>query len=109
MGHMQHNARDPLRDHVHGKVYRITCTDRPLVKPAAIDGAPITTLLKNLELPEYRTRYRTQRELRGRAASEVLPAVKAWVNDRKKNDPAYEKLLLEGLWATWGQNQVDQE
>lgn len=109
VGHMQHNARDPLRDHVHGKVYRITCTDRPLVKPAEIDGAPIATLLKNLELPEYRTRYRTQRELRGRAASEVLPAVKAWVNDRKKNDPAYEKLLLEGLWATWGQNQVDQE
>ena len=24
VGHMQHNARDPLRDHVHGRIYRIT-------------------------------------------------------------------------------------
>ena len=24
IGHMQHNARDPLRDHVHGRIYRIT-------------------------------------------------------------------------------------
>lgn len=109
VGHMQHNARDPLRDHVHGKVYRITYPSRPLVKPAEIDGASIATLLKNLELPEYRSRYRTHRELRGRPASGVLPAVKAWVKSREKNDPSYEKFLLEGLWVTWGQNQVDQE
>ena len=24
IGHMQHNARDPLRDHMHGRIYRIT-------------------------------------------------------------------------------------
>ena len=24
IGHMQHNARDPLRDHVHGRIYRVT-------------------------------------------------------------------------------------
>ncbi|MEX0275022.1 MAG: PVC-type heme-binding CxxCH protein, partial [Flavobacteriaceae bacterium] len=23
IGHMQHNARDPLRDHVHGRIYRV--------------------------------------------------------------------------------------
>ena len=34
VGHMQHSARDPLRDHVHGRVYRITHSTRPLVKPA---------------------------------------------------------------------------
>ncbi|MEZ5431909.1 MAG: hypothetical protein R3F31_12195 [Verrucomicrobiales bacterium] len=30
IGHMQHNARDPLRDHVHGRIYRITYPSRPL-------------------------------------------------------------------------------
>ena len=35
IGHMQHNARDPLRDHVHGRIYRITYPSRPLVKPAS--------------------------------------------------------------------------
>ena len=34
IGHMQHNARDPFRDHVHGRVYRITYPSRPLVEPA---------------------------------------------------------------------------
>ena len=109
VGHMQHNARDPLRDHVHGRIYRITYPGRPLVEPAVIDGAPITTLLDNLKLPEYRSRYRSQRELRGRPASEVIPAAKAWVAGLDQADPNYESWLLEGLWATWGQNRPDQE
>lgn len=109
VGHMQHNARDPLRDHVHGKVYRITYPSRPLVKPAEIVGASIPTLLQNLELPEYRSRYRTHRELRGRPAAEVLPAVKAWVSAREPDAEDYEQRLLEGLWVTWGQNAIDQE
>jgi glucose/arabinose dehydrogenase/mono/diheme cytochrome c family protein len=108
IGHMQHNARDPLRDHVHGRIYRITYPSRPLVTPAKIDGASVNELLNNLKLPEYRTRYRTRRELRGRPANEVLPAVKAWVAGLDKNDPRYEHHMLEALWVTWGLNQVDQ-
>ena len=102
IGHMQHNARDPFRDHVHGRIYRITYPSRPLVKPAQVEGAPIATLLENLKEPELRTRYRTRRELRGRPASEVLPAVKAWA---AKQTEVHAK--LEALWVTWGMNQVD--
>ena len=39
VGHMQHSARDPLRDHKHGRIYRITYPDRPLVKLAKIHNA----------------------------------------------------------------------
>ncbi|HAH36862.1 MAG TPA: dehydrogenase, partial [Algoriphagus sp.] len=46
IGHMQHNARDPLRDHVHGRIYRVTYPSRPLVIPAKIDGAEIPELLE---------------------------------------------------------------
>ncbi|MHB1178427.1 MAG: PVC-type heme-binding CxxCH protein [Daejeonella sp.] len=108
IGHMQHNARDPLRDHTHGRIYRITYPSRPLVKPANVAGASIDELLNNLKLPEYRTRYRTRRELRGRKASEVLPHVKAWVAKLDKKDNRYEHHLLEALWVSWGLNQVDQ-
>ncbi|MBL9211153.1 MAG: c-type cytochrome [Opitutaceae bacterium] len=107
IGHMQHNARDPNRDHDHGRVYRITHQTRPLVKPAKVAGASIPELLENLKLPEYRTRYRTRRELRGRPAAEVLPAVRAWVAKLDRNDPAYEHHLAEAVWATWAQNQPD--
>ncbi len=109
IGHMQHNARDPLRDHMHGRVYRITYPSRPLVTPAKIDGASIEVLLDNLKLPEYRTRYRTRRELRGRDANEVLPKLKKWVAALDKNDPRYEHHMLEALWVSWGLNKVDQD
>ncbi|MCE6991552.1 PVC-type heme-binding CxxCH protein [Dyadobacter sp. CY323] len=109
IGHMQHNARDPLRDHSHGRVYRITYPSRPLVTPAKVAGASVEELLGNLKLPEYRTRYRTRRELRGRNASEVLPKLTAWVASLDKNDPRYEHHVLEGLWVSWGLNKVDQK
>ncbi|QIP14654.1 c-type cytochrome [Spirosoma aureum] len=109
IGHMQHNARDPLRDHSHGRIYRITYPSRPLVKPASIDGASIDVLLDNLKLPEYRTRYRTRRELRGRDVNQVLTRLNTWVAGLDKNDPRYEHHLLEGLWVSWGMNKVDQK
>ncbi|ASO06614.1 PVC-type heme-binding CxxCH protein [Arenibacter algicola] len=107
IGHMQHNARDPLRDHVHGRIYRITYPSRPLVEPAKIVDASIDELLDNLKLPEYRTRYRTKRELRARDASEVLSKLKTWVSSLDTNDPRYEHHVLEALWVTWGLNKVD--
>jgi len=107
IGHMQHNARDPNRDHEHGRIYRITYPSRPLVKPAVVAGASIPDLLENLKLPEYRARYRTRRELRGRPASEVILAVKAWAAKLDKADPRYEHHLCEALWATWAQNRPD--
>jgi len=109
IGHMQHNARDPLRDHSHGRVYRITYPSRPLVKPAKVAGASVEELLDNLKLPESRTRYRTRRELRGRSAAEVLPKLTKWVAGLDKSDPRYEHHVLEGLWVSWGLNKVDQK
>ena len=109
IGHMQHNVRDPLRDHSHGRIYRITYPSRPLVKPAKVAGASINELLDNLKLPEYRTRYRTRRELRGRQVSQVLAAITPWAAKLDKKDPRYEHHLLEALWVSWGLNKVDQK
>jgi glucose/arabinose dehydrogenase/mono/diheme cytochrome c family protein len=109
IGHMQHNARDPLRDHAHGRVYRITYPARPLVQPAKIHNASVAELLDNLKLPEYRTRYRTRRELRGRNKEEVLTAINKWVAGLDKNDAGYEHHILEALWVTWGLNDLNQD
>ena len=109
IGHMQHNARDPFRDHVHGRIYRITYPARPLLKPAKVAGASIDELLENLKLPEYRARYRTRRELRGRDADAVLAKLKTWVADLDKTDPKHEHRQLEALWVSWGLNQIDQD
>ena len=107
IGHMQHNARDPLRDHVHGRIYRMTYPSRPLVKPAKIVDATIEELLENLKLPEYRTRYRTKRELRSRKPEAVLSALKDWVVGLDKKDSRYEHHVLEALWVSWGLDRID--
>ena len=102
IGHMQHNARDPNRDHVHGRVYRITYPERPLVKPAKIAGATIDELLENLKLHEYRSRYRTHRELRGHETKSVTAALAKWIPTLTD-----ERHLLEALWVGWGANQIN--
>lgn len=107
VGHMQHSARDPNRDSSHGRIYRITHPSRPLVPEPKIAGEPIPQLLENLKLPEYRARYRTRRELAGRPAEQVLPAVKEWAASLDQADEHYERYLCEALWATWAQNAVD--
>ncbi len=108
IGHMQHNARDPLRDHTHGRIYRVTYPSRPLVVPAKVAGASVDELLNNLKLPEYRTRYRSRREIRAHKATEVLPLLTKWIAQLDKKSPQYEHNLLEALWVSWGLNRVDQ-
>jgi mono/diheme cytochrome c family protein/glucose/arabinose dehydrogenase/lysophospholipase L1-like esterase len=108
IGHMQHSARDPNRDHAHGRIFRMTYPSRPLVKPAKVAGASIQELLENLQLPECRTRYRSRRELRGRDHAEVLAGVKKWGQSLNQLDPNYEHHLVEALWVTWGINQVSE-
>lgn len=99
IGHMQHSARDPLRNSEYGRIYRITRTDRPLVDPPKIADAEIKQLFENMKLPEVNARKRSHRELRGRDKQAVLNAALVFARDNASN----ERLVLEALWATWGQ------
>lgn len=107
VGHMQHSARDPLRDHVHGRIYRLTYPSRPLVRPARIAGATLDELFQNLKQPEYRTRYRTRRELRGRDPREVMAALRQWTANLNPADEKYEHHLVEALWVSWGLDRIE--
>jgi putative membrane-bound dehydrogenase-like protein len=98
IGHMQHNVRDPNRDHVHGRIYRMTAKGRPLQKPVAIDDLPIPALLENLKSPVDGIRHRTRVELSERDTKEVIAETKKWIRqfDPTKMEDAHP--LLEALW-----------
>lgn len=98
IGHMQHHLRDPSRDHVHGRVYRVTAKGRALSKPAAIAGRPIPELLELLKSPEDRVRYRTRIELSARPTADVVEATRAWVATLDQRDEDVEHHKLEALW-----------
>ena len=108
IGHLQHNLRDPNRDHVHGRIWRVTHPSRPLLDPPKVVGEPIPALLDLLEEPEYRTRYAARRELAARDAADVLPAVDAWLEGLDASDAEHTHHRLEGLWAYQTQNAVNE-
>jgi putative heme-binding domain-containing protein len=109
IGHMQHNLRDPSRDKTHGRVYRLTYMDRPLLKPAAIAGQPVDKLLDLLKEPENRVRYRAKIELSARPTADVIAALRAWTAGLEEGDPDREHHLLEALWVHQGHNVVNED
>lgn len=108
IGHLQHNLREPHRDHTHGRIWRVTYKDRPLLTPPKIAGEPIAQLLDLLKEPEDRTRYRVRRELAERDSAEVIAATKKWLANLDAGDAGYEHLRLEVLWLHQTHNVVDE-
>ena len=109
IGHLQHNLREPNRDHSHGRIWRLKHKTRPLLEPAKIHGASVADLLELLKVPEDRTRYRAKRELAARDSDEVLAAVQTWVKALDSADAEYEHHMLEALWMYQTHNVVNQE
>ena len=108
IGHLQHNLRDPSRDHSHGRIWRIKHKTRPLVEPIPIAGQPIGDLLELLKSPEDRTRYRAKRELASRDSDDVLQAVRVWTEGLEAKDPELQHHLLEALWMFQVHHVIDE-
>jgi len=98
IGHMQHNIRDPNRDHRHGRIFRLTVTDRPLQEPVEIAGQPIEALLENLKHPTDGVRHRTRVELSGRDSDAVIAAAQKWCRNFDPDNEVEAHHLLEALW-----------
>lgn len=109
IGHMQHNIRDPNRDHKHGRIFRLTVKDRPLQKPVAIHGQPIAALLENLKHRVNGVRHRTRVELSARDSDEVIAATRQWMKDFDANDETEAHHLLEALWLHQQHGVRDEE
>lgn len=97
--HGEVDFRDPRRDHKHGRIWRITATDRPLVKKPQLSGARTTELLDALKMPERWTRAQAKRLLKERGAKAIVPDLKSWIAELNPTDPDYEHHLLEALWV----------
>ncbi|MGL4549748.1 MAG: PVC-type heme-binding CxxCH protein, partial [Gemmataceae bacterium] len=93
IGHMQHNLRDPSRDREHGRVYRVSMKNTPPGKSPAIADEPLDRLLKVLEHPEDRVRYRARVELAGRPTKDVIAAAAGWLAGLDPKAADYEHHL----------------
>ena len=116
-GHAQYSLRDPRRDRKAGRIWRIIPKGAKLAKAPMVALHPpnqLKDVIKHLESPHYRTRYRAKVELRGIAMSDpgrfkgygggqrttgfrgyqdTLHALQNWT--KSQTDPLH---LLESLW-----------
>jgi putative heme-binding domain-containing protein len=105
--HGEVDFRDPRRDHTHGRIWRITAKNRPLVPRPQIDGASIAQLFDFLKAPEDWTRNQARLALRERDPKDVMPAMKSWLRKIKSSDPQADHDRLEALWVCENINTVD--
>ncbi|MBI1248375.1 sorbosone dehydrogenase [bacterium] len=106
--HGEVDFRDPRRDHVHGRIWRVTKKGSPLVKPQNLEAASIDELLAALKSPEKWVRTQAKQQLKQRPRTDVLPKLAAWMEQQPKNDPASAHFRLEGLWAYQALDEVNE-
>ncbi len=108
INHAQHDFRDPRRDHDHGRVWRITAKNRPLVEKPKLAGVSIPELLDHLKSPEAWTRHQARLELSAKDRDEVVAALENWVKNLKPNDPDHDHHLVEAMWACQNVERVSE-
>ncbi len=96
--HGEVDFRDERRDRTHGRIWRVTCKDRPLVQQPRLVGVPTPQVLEALKSPENFTRQQARRVLQERGV-EVLPDLARFVSRLDRHDPAYDLYRLEALWV----------
>jgi putative heme-binding domain-containing protein len=106
INHGEVGFRDPRRDKTHGRIWRVTAQNRPLVPRPRLDGAPVQELLEALRAPEDWTRHFAKRVLAERDPKEVAGALGRWV---KTLGPDDDHERLEALWTGLSVDLLDLE
>ena len=97
--HGEVDFRDERRDHVHGRIWRLTAKGRPLSKPPDFAAASVPDLLSNLQSPQKWTRHFAKRELRHRGPVKVMGPLKEWIKTLDAGTEDGVHALLEAAWT----------
>ncbi len=108
INHAQHDFRDPRRDHDHGRIWRITHTQRPLAKKPTLVGVSVDGLIDHLKSPEAWTRHQARKELSERDPDLVLAALESWVESLDPDTPDHDHHLVEAMWACQNVERVSE-
>ncbi len=99
IGHMQYEFRDPRRDHLNGRVWRITQKGRPLLKKPKIVEATPDELAENLKSKEGFIRFKSLRQLYEIDAKLASEALAKFLKRLDPLDPEFDQYRLQALWA----------
>lgn len=105
--HGEVDFRDARRDHLHGRIWRVTAKDRGSLPRPQIEGASVPHLLDLLKSPEDWTRAQAKLALRERDLKQVLPALKEWVEGIHGKTSQADHDRLEALWTCENLDSVE--
>jgi len=94
IGHAQHSNRDKNRDYTHGRIWRLTRKNSPLLEIPQIAESSSKELLQLLKNPLLKVRQLARLELEKRPKPEVLSHISSLQTALTGNDT----LSLEILW-----------
>ncbi len=109
IGHMQHNLRDPKRDKSHGRIWRITNKNKPLLEIPPFETASVAELVTLLERQDDVIRDLARRQLRLHPLGDVVKAIDAWLGQQVGDAAQTEHNRLEALWVMQQLDQVRPE
>jgi putative heme-binding domain-containing protein len=109
INHAQHDFRDPRRDHNHGRIWRITHKERPLVKKPKLVGLSTEALVEHLKSSEDWTRHQARKELSERDPDQVLAALETWVETLGDEEPDSGHHLVEAMWSCQNVERVSEK
>jgi len=99
--HGEVDFRDPRRDHVHGRIWRISFEGRPVPPRPDLASCSNQELLACLEGNEPWARDFARQELRQRGFKKAGQDVQTWTEAAKE-----DRRRLEGIWAGQALNHV---
>jgi putative heme-binding domain-containing protein len=106
--HGEVDFRDPRRDKIHGRVWRVSRKDTaPLEKPKLAD-ASAKELVAALKSPERWERDAARQLIGERGKEELEPAIREFAASLKPGDAMFERDRLEALWALQSIDVVDE-
>ena len=100
--HGEVDFRDPRRDKVHGRIWRVTFKGNKLQKPRNFTEENNTTLFNTLLSENAYDQAKARRVLHERGAA-ILPDLKKWITAHDDN----ETVQLESLWLHEAVNVVN--
>ncbi len=91
--HGEVDFRDARRDHEHGRIWRVAAKGTPSPRPTDLTKLSVTDLLDRTLSKSGWEQAQSRAVLRQRAAHDVLPAARTWINHQTD-----ARAALEALW-----------
>ena len=103
--HGEVDFRDPRRDHVHGRIWRVTYKGRKLSSKPKVTGESLPVIVNQLRSGDGFTRHSAKRRLRQEDGAKVREALK----DLAGEEGLSSEDKLEILWSYQGINHLHEK